>query len=145
MTSSFEEIRNVAKTASIDHVIQEFDQGYDTEVGEKGVTLSGGQKQRVAIARTLILKSPIVVFDDSLSALDSKTDAAIQKALNELDYPVTTLMITHRINSAKSADQIIVLDEGRVVQQGTHDELIHQEGIYKRIYEIQNEGGDSFE
>ena len=145
VTSSFEEIRNVAKTASIDHVIQEFDQGYDTEVGEKGVTLSGGQKQRVAIARTLILKSPIVVFDDSLSALDSKTDAAIQKALNELDYPVTTLMITHRINSAKSADQIIVLDEGRVVQQGTHDELIHQEGIYKRIYEIQNEGGDSFE
>lgn len=145
VTSSFEEIRSVAKTASIDHVIQEFDQGYDTEVGEKGVTLSGGQKQRVAIARTLILKSPIVVFDDSLSALDSKTDAAIQKALNELDYPVTTLMITHRINSAKSADQIIVLDEGRVVQQGTHDELIHQEGIYKRIYEIQNEGGDSFE
>ncbi len=144
-SSSLEEIRNVAKTASIDHVIQSFDLGYETEVGEKGVTLSGGQKQRVAIARTLMLKSPIVVFDDSLSALDSKTDAAIQKALNELDYPVTTLMITHRINSAKSADQIIVLDKGRVVQTGTHEELIAQEGIYKRIYEIQNEGGDSFE
>ena len=144
-SAGLEEIRNVAQRASIDHVIQKFDQGYDTEVGEKGVTLSGGQKQRVAIARTLMLKSPIVVFDDSLSALDSKTDAAIQKSLNELDYPVTTLMITHRINSARSADQIIVLDEGRIVQCGTHDELVNQEGIYKRIYEIQNEGGDSFE
>ena len=144
-SSSFEEIRSVAKTASIDHVIQTFESGYDTEVGEKGVTLSGGQKQRVAIARTLMLKSPIIVFDDSLSALDSKTDAAIQKALNELDYPVTTLMITHRINSAKTADQIIVLDEGRIAQQGTHEQLISQDGIYKRIYEIQNEGGDSFE
>lgn len=144
-TSSMDDIREVAKTASIDHVIETFDQGYDTEVGEKGVTLSGGQKQRVAIARTLMLKSPIVVFDDSLSALDSKTDAAIQEALNHLDYPVTTLMITHRINSARNADQIIVLDEGRVVQCGTHDELIQEEGIYQRIYRIQNEGGDSIE
>lgn len=144
-SSTLEEIRNVAKTASIDHVIEQFDQGYETEVGEKGVTLSGGQKQRVAIARTLMLKSPIVVFDDSLSALDSKTDAAIQKSLNNLDYPVTTLMITHRINSARSADQIIVLDEGRISQVGKHEELVKQEGIYKRIYEIQNEGGDSFE
>lgn len=144
-SSSLEEIRNMAKTASIDHVIQKFDQGYETEVGEKGVTLSGGQKQRVAIARTLMLKSPIIVFDDSLSALDSKTDAMIQKALNELDYPVTTLMITHRINTARNADQIIVLDEGRIVQCGTHEQLIQEEGIYKRIYEIQNEGGDSFE
>lgn len=144
-SSSFEEIRDVAKTASIDHVIRQFDQGYETEVGEKGVTLSGGQKQRVAIARTLMLKSPIIVFDDSLSALDSKTDAAIQASLNELDYPVTTLMITHRVNSAKNADQIIVLDEGRIVQCGTHDELIAQEGIYRRIYEIQNEGGDTLE
>lgn len=144
-SADLDEIRKVAKSASIDHVIQQFDLGYETEVGEKGVTLSGGQKQRVAIARTLMLKSPIVVFDDSLSALDSKTDAMIQKALNELDYPVTTLMITHRINTARNADQIIVLDKGRVVQCGKHDELIHQEGIYKRIYEIQSEGGDSFE
>lgn len=137
-----EEVRNVAKTASIDHVIQEFDKGYDTEVGEKGVTLSGGQKQRVAIARTLMLKSPVVVFDDSLSALDSKTDASIQKSLNELDYPVTTIMITHRINSARSADQIIVLEDGRIAQCGTHDELVQQEGLYRRIYEIQQEGGE---
>ena len=143
--ADLEEIRNVAQSASIDHVIESFDLGYETEVGEKGVTLSGGQKQRVAIARSLMLKSPIVVFDDSLSALDSKTDAAIQKSLNELDYPVTTLMITHRINSAKNADQIIVLDEGRIVQCGKHDDLIKQEGIYKRIYEIQSQGGDSCE
>jgi ATP-binding cassette subfamily B protein len=143
--ADLEEIRNVAQSASIDHVIESFDLGYETEVGEKGVTLSGGQKQRVAIARSLMLKSPIVVFDDSLSALDSKTDAAIQKSLNELDYPVTTLMITHRINTARNADQIIVLDEGSIVQCGTHEELISQDGIYKRIYEIQSEGGDSFE
>ena len=109
------DVQSVAKMASLHDSILSFAQGYQTLVGERGVTLSGGQKQRVAIDRTLILKSPIVVFDDSLSALDSKTDAALQKALNELDYPVTTLMITHRINSAKSADQIIVLDEGRVV------------------------------
>lgn len=144
-SGSFDDVVKAARTASIDHVIRTFDQGYDTEVGEKGVTLSGGQKQRVAIARTLMLKSPIVVFDDSLSALDSKTDAAIQKALNELDYPVTTLMITHRINSAKSADQILVLDEGRIAQIGTHEQLIKEEGIYKRIYEIQSEGGDQNE
>ncbi len=140
--SSLEEVKRVAQTASIDHVIQEFDKGYETEVGEKGVTLSGGQKQRMAIARSLMLKSPIVVFDDSLSALDSKTDAQIQKALNELDYPVTTLMITHRINTARNADQIIVLDQGRIVQCGKHEDLIHQEGFYKQIYEIQSEGGE---
>jgi len=144
-SSSFEEIRSAAKTASIDHVINRFEAGYDTEVGEKGVTLSGGQKQRVAIARTLILKSPIVVFDDSLSALDAKTDAAIQQALNELDYPVTILMITHRINSAKTADQIIVLNQGKIAQTGKHEDLIKQDGIYRRIYEIQNEGGGSLD
>lgn len=139
-----EDVRKVARSASIDHVIQEFDKGYDTEVGEKGVTLSGGQKQRVAIARTLMLKSPVVVFDDSLSALDSKTDASIQKSLNELDYPVTTIMITHRINSARSADQIIVLEDGKIAQCGTHDELVRQEGLYRRIYEIQQEGGEKY-
>lgn len=141
-SSERDEIIKAAKTASIHHVIEEFENGYETEVGEKGVTLSGGQKQRLAIARSLLLQSPIVVFDDSLSALDSKTDAMIQDALNQLNYTVTTLMITHRINTARNADQILVLDHGRIVQSGTHDSLIHEEGLYKRIYEIQSEGGE---
>lgn len=137
-----EEVIQAAQRASIHHVIEDFDQGYDTAVGEKGVTLSGGQKQRVAIARTLIAKSPVVIFDDSLSALDTKTDAQIQEALRDLDYAMTMLMITHRTSSAQQADCIIVLEHGQIVQQGTHAELVHQDGLYKRIYDIQNEGGE---
>lgn len=137
-----DEVIDAAKTASIHHVIETFDQGYDTAVGEKGVTLSGGQKQRVAIARTLLAKSPVVIFDDSLSALDTKTDASIQEALQDMNYDVTMLMITHRTSSAQSADMILVMDKGRIIQQGTHEELLAQEGLYKRIYTIQNEGGE---
>ena len=136
-----EDVIDAAKTASIHHVIEAFDQGYDTTVGEKGVTLSGGQKQRVAIARTLVAKSPVVIFDDSLSALDTKTDAMIQDALQHMDYDVTMLMITHRTSSAQQADLILVMDQGRIIQQGTHAELLQEEGLYQRIYAIQNEGG----
>lgn len=136
-----DEVEKAAKSARIHHVIEEFDQGYDTEVGEKGVMLSGGQKQRMAIARSLIVHSPVVIFDDSLSALDSKTDAKIQEELANLENLMTTIMVTHRINTACKADQIIVLEKGRIVQCGSHEELIHQEGIYQRIYQIQNEGG----
>lgn len=140
-----EDVMKAARVASIHEDIETFDQGYETLVGEKGVTLSGGQKQRVAIARTLIAKSPIVVFDDSLSALDAKTDAMIQQALLKMDTDMTMLMITHRINSAKKADKILVLEAGRVVQYGTHAQLIAQEGLYQRIYELQNEGGETHE
>ena len=124
--------------------IEEFDQGYETMVGEKGVTLSGGQKQRVAIARSLLARSPIIVFDDSLSALDMKTDAMIQEALQDIAYPMTMLMITHRVASAQNADRILVLEHGRLVQAGTHEELIAQKGLYKRIYDIQKEGGEAY-
>ena len=112
-------------------------------VGEKGVTLSGGQKQRVAIARCLLAKSPIIILDDSLSALDTQTDRMIQEALDDYQQELTMLMITHRISSAKKADFIIVLEDGQITQQGTHAQLIQQEGLYKRIYELQNEGGES--
>lgn len=140
--ATYNDVVKASKIAAIHDVIEEFDEGYETEVGEKGVTLSGGQKQRIAIARTIINEAPIVIFDDSLSALDTKTDALIQKQLALMSKDITMIMITHRISSAKQADRIIVLDNGQIAQMGTHDELIKQEGIYKRIYEIQNEGGE---
>lgn len=136
------EVERAAKIASIHDVILDFDQGYDTAVGEKGVTLSGGQKQRIAIARTLINHAPIVIFDDSLSALDTKTDANIQNALDQLEYDMTMLIITHRVASAMNADRIIMIDDGRIVQIGTHEELVHEEGLYQKIYHIQQEGSD---
>lgn len=126
------------KIASIHDVIEEFDQGYSTMVGEKGVTLSGGQKQRIAIARTIVNNCPIMIFDDSLSAVDSKTDLSIRNALRELGKDLTMIIITQRIASAKDADQILVIEEGRLTQSGKHDDLIKEEGLYKRIFEIQN-------
>lgn len=139
-----EDVVEAARMSCIHNDIEDFDQGYETMVGEKGVTLSGGQKQRVAIARSLLAKSPIMVFDDSLSALDMKTDAMIQEALQDIRYSMTMLMITHRVASAQNADRILVLEHGRLVQEGTHEELIKQDGLYRRIYEIQKEGGEAY-
>ncbi|MDP8269024.1 MAG: ABC transporter ATP-binding protein [Candidatus Tenebribacter davisii] len=132
------DIFKAAKIASVHDVIKSFDDGYGTAVGEKGVTLSGGQKQRVAIARTIINGSPILIFDDSLSAVDTETDAAIRSRLKKLDNKATTFIISHRLTTLVEADVIIVLDQGEVVQQGTHQELIEQEGLYKRVWSIQN-------
>ncbi|MBQ2956881.1 MAG: ABC transporter ATP-binding protein [Clostridia bacterium] len=126
------------RTASAHDFIEAFEQGYDTPVGERGVTLSGGQKQRVAIARTLLKDNDILIFDDSLSAVDTETDAAIRKALKEKRKGMTTFIISHRLTTLAEADFVVVIEDGRVAQQGTHDELIHQEGLYKRIYQIQN-------
>ena len=127
-------------------VIAEFDRGYDTLVGEKGVTLSGGQKQRIAIARTVLSPQPILIFDDSLSAVDTQTDAKIRAALKEVQSQTTTLIITQRVASAMDADLILVLEQGRITQAGTHAQLIEEDGLYRRIVEIQtarmNEGGE---
>ncbi len=136
--ATMDEVRKAAKMASVDNAILSFKDGYETAVGEKGVTLSGGQKQRVAIARTLISNSPVVIFDDSLSAVDTSTDIAIRENLKKMDKKVTSIIITHRISTAKDADLILVLDEGRIEESGTHEELIKREGLYKRIYEIQS-------
>lgn len=138
-------IERAARIASVHDVIRDFDQGYDTLVGEKGVTLSGGQKQRIAIARTIVNNNPILIFDDSLSAVDTETDASIRKSLNENNKGVTTIIITQRVSSAQDADKILVLEDGKITQIGTHNELVQEEGLYKRINEIQSsfiEGGD---
>lgn len=130
-------MRKVASIACVDNDINLFEEGYNTLVGEKGVTLSGGQKQRLAIARTITNESPIIVFDDSLSAVDSKTDKNIREALKSLNKDTTTIIITQRINSAKDADKIIILEDGQITDISTHDKLILKEGLYKRIYDIQ--------
>lgn len=137
-TSSFDEVTKVTKMAHIHDVIESFEEGYQTLVGEKGVTLSGGQKQRIAIARTLMNDNKIFIFDDSLSAVDTETDASIRASLNELRKDTTKIIITQRVNSAKDADYIYVIENGTISASGTHDELIHQDGLYKRIYEIQS-------
>lgn len=132
------QIYEAAEIASIHDVILGFEKGYDTLVGERGVTLSGGQKQRVAIARTIINDYPILVFDDSLSAVDTETDANIRKALKARKEKTTTFIISHRISTLSEADIILVLDDGKLVQSGTHEELLSQQGLYKRIWDIQS-------
>ena len=132
-----EEIRHAAEIACVDESILHFTDGYDTIVGERGVTLSGGQKQRVAIARMLMKQAPVLVFDDSLSAVDTETDNKIRKELKKEMEKATVIMISHRITSLMQADCIIVMDKGKIQQMGTHDQLIQQEGPYKDIYEIQ--------
>jgi len=134
---SQDEIEAAAKAAAIHDVILTFPNGYDTLVGEKGVTLSGGQKQRVAIARTLLKNPRILILDDSTSSVDTETEAEIRSALENLMINRTTFIIAHRIQSVMSADLIVVLDQGKITQKGTHEELLAQDGMYRRIYEIQ--------
>ena len=131
------EVEAAARAAAIHDVILAFPDGYNTLVGEKGVTLSGGQKQRVTIARTLLKNPRILILDDSTSAVDLETEEAIRDALEQLMRNRTTFIIAHRIQSVMNADLILVLDKGRIVQRGTHDELIAQSGIYRQIYDIQ--------
>ncbi len=133
-----EAVYDAASAACVHDVIRSFEQGYDTIVGERGVTLSGGQQQRVAIARTLMQKAPILIFDDSMSAVDAETDAAIRRSLLSIASHGITFIISHRITTLSRADLILVLDRGKIVQRGTHAELIEQEGLYRRIAEIQD-------
>lgn len=139
-----EEVYEATRVASVHNVITSFEKGYDTIVGEKGVTLSGGQKQRVAIARMLMQKAPIIILDDSMSAVDTETDAAIRDALQARRDGCTTFIISHRITTLSRADKILVLEGGRLVQTGTHEELLKQDGLYKRIADIQNLLEDEF-
>ncbi len=147
-----DELRRCARIACVDEAIADLPQGYETVVGERGVTLSGGQKQRVAIARMLLQNAPIMVFDDSLSAVDAETDAKIRAALKERTAQATVILISHRVNTLMQADRILVLDNGRAADLGTHAELIARPGVYREIYSIQmssddralvEEGGDA--
>ena len=124
--------------ASIHKDIMSFDSKYNTLVGERGTSLSGGQQQRVAISRTIIKEKPIVIFDDSLSAVDSETDTAIRKALMENKSQSTNIIISHRISTIEQADLILVLEDGQIVEQGSHIDLINKNGLYKKVYSIQN-------
>ncbi|HMM00360.1 MAG TPA: ABC transporter ATP-binding protein [Bacilli bacterium] len=135
--ASEKEILRATTIADIHNTILSFEQGYDTPVGEKGVTLSGGQKQRLAIARTIINDVPILIFDDSLSAVDTETDLNIRSALKSRAKNTTTVIVTHRVATAKDADRIIVFENGTITQCGTHDELVNKDGLYKRVYDIQ--------
>ena len=137
-----EEIREAASIACVDDTIESFEKGYETIVGERGVTLSGGQKQRVAIARMLTQKTPIMIFDDSLSAVDAQTDAMIRRALKSRLADATVIIISHRISTLMDCDQIIVLEDGKIAEQGTHEELIAKGGIYGEIYELQTGSGE---
>ncbi len=135
--TSIEDIRQAAKIACVDESISHFKDGYETMVGERGITLSGGQKQRVAIARMLLQKAPILIFDDSLSAVDSQTDSLIRKALKQYEKEATILFISHRVATLMGADQIIVLNQGHIAERGTHEELMAASGIYRQVYDIQ--------
>lgn len=132
------DVEDAAYTASLLETIENFKEGFETFVGERGVTLSGGQKQRTAIARMLIGKSPVMVFDDSLSAVDAETDVKIRKGLLERGKDSTVIIISHRITTLMEADDILVLEKGRLAEAGTHEELLTKDGIYKKIYDIQS-------
>ncbi|HEY3311389.1 MAG TPA: ABC transporter ATP-binding protein [Anaerolineales bacterium] len=142
--ASEEEIINVAKAAQAHEFITGFPQGYDTVVGERGVTLSGGQRQRVAIARALLMDPRILILDDSLSSVDTQTEKLIQEALDKLMEGRTTFVIAHRLSTVRRADLILVMDNGRIVQRGRHEELLAQGGLYKEIHDLQLQATEEF-
>ena len=142
--ASREEVEQAARDAQALEFITQSEKGWETMVGERGVTLSGGQKQRAAIARTLLKNNDILIFDDSLSAVDTQTDARIREALARRSLDTTTIIISHRILTLSQADIIFVLENGRITDQGSHQELIARPGLYQRIHHIQSGLEDEF-
>lgn len=132
-----DEIKEAAKMAAVHHNIKGFAKQYDTVLGERGITLSGGQKQRVSIARALIKDAPVLLLDDCLSAVDTETEETILNNLKKFCKDKTTIIVSHRVSSAKNADKIIILDDGKIVEQGTHNQLIAHNGYYKELYMLQ--------
>ena len=132
-----EEIIEAAKKANIHEYVMSLEHGYDTEIGERGVKLSGGQKQRLSIARVFLKNPPILILDEATSALDNATELLIQQSLYELCRGRTTIVVAHRLSTVKNADEIAVIAEGKIVEQGTHGELLEKEGIYAELYQMQ--------
>jgi ATP-binding cassette subfamily B protein len=137
--ANLELVRKSAKIAAVDDNIMEFKDGYDTMIGERGVTLSGGQKQRIAIARALMRECPIMIFDDSMSSVDMETDEKIRLALRENIAGKTVILISHRISTLMQADKILVLENGRAAQMGAHAQLLAEDGVYRRVYKMQSD------
>ena len=133
--STDEEIISAAKSAAADSFISELPNGYDTIIGEKGYSLSGGQKQRISIARAFLKNAPILLLDEATSSLDTESESLVQEAIKKLMKDRTTLVIAHRLSTIINADQIIVLDDGKIVESGNHEELLLKNGIYKKLYE----------
>jgi ATP-binding cassette, subfamily B, putative efflux pump len=127
----------VSRIAHCDEFIQEFEKGYDTVVGERGVRLSGGQRQRVAIARAILADPKILILDEATSSLDSESEALIQDGLKALRQGRTTFVIAHRLSTIRSADQILVLEHGEIVERGSHEQLLQHEGRYRQLYDKQ--------
>jgi ATP-binding cassette subfamily B protein len=143
--TSMEIVEKAAKDADVYDNIVEFPQGFQTRLGERGITLSGGQKQRVSIARAIAKEPKILLLDDCLSAVDTKTENAILNALKVIMVDRTSIIISHRVSSAKLADKIIVLDDGRIVEHGTHEELLSKKGVYAELYEKQTQSAEAIE
>ena len=134
---SEEALKTAIKNACLEEFIASLDKGLDTEIGERGVLLSGGQKQRVAIARAFMKDAPIVILDEATSALDNKSEAIVQEAIDNLMKDSTVLVIAHRLSTVKNADKIFVINEGNIVESGTHEELLKLGGEYAALYEMQ--------
>ena len=137
MDATDEEVYEAAKRANIHDYIMSLEDGYDSQIGERGVRLSGGQKQRLSIARVFLKNPPILILDEATSALDNTTEILIQQALDELCRGRTTLVVAHRLSTIKNADEIAVVSDGRIIEQGTHNELLENNGVYADLYKLQ--------